>query len=116
ILLCAMILALNLFFKLWPPVVACKTAGGPNLRTVKPIGHLDEIWAWTCCNINPHPLRSIKPRWITRHVAIGPRSVLTAEDPTLWRSHPEPFFCFFTSLHISFLYFSLFHVSSRSVC
>ncbi|KAJ6470910.1 hypothetical protein C8R45DRAFT_1014883, partial [Mycena sanguinolenta] len=34
IFLCVMKLALNLFFKLWPPVVACKTAGGPNLRTV----------------------------------------------------------------------------------
>ena len=30
-----------------------------------------------------------------RHVAIGPRSLLFAEDPTRWRLHMFPSFCFF---------------------
>ncbi|KAJ6572063.1 hypothetical protein B0H19DRAFT_1255981 [Mycena capillaripes] len=45
------------------------------------------------CNINAHPFGGRSNlRWISRHVAIGPRSSLDAEDPTLWRSHLKHFF------------------------
>ncbi|KAJ7692131.1 hypothetical protein B0H17DRAFT_1062011 [Mycena rosella] len=51
------------------------------------------------CNINAHPsgARS-KQWWISRHVAIGPRSSRDAEDPTLWRSHPFFAFLFYPSI------------------
>jgi len=50
-----------------------------------------ESWAWTCLQDKTVHFGPIKPRWITRHVAIGSRATLDAVKPTLWRLHFFPY-------------------------